>query len=99
MARQFRSTILRDLAQHPSVITTKINQKAFDPPRGVHLAMDMREQRNGGAKDGSTAHPFDPDLICTAQLSNICPIVGQGMLLEETMPCDEEVVRFWTEAC
>ena len=93
MARQFRSTILRDLAQHPSVITTKINQKAFDPPRGVHLAMDMREQRNGGAKDGSTAHPFDPDLVCIAQLSNIRPKAREGILLEEKMPCDEEVVR------
>jgi hypothetical protein len=61
MGRQFRSTILRDLAQHPSIITTKINQKVLST-RSVHLAMDMREERNGGAKDGATAHPFDPDL-------------------------------------
>ena len=95
MARQFRSTILRDLAQHPSVIATKINQKAFDPPRSVHLAMDMREQRSGGAKDGSTAHPFDPDLQCATQVSDICPKARQGMLLEEPMQRVREVVRLF----
>jgi len=93
MARQLTSTILRDLARHSSVITTKINKTAFVPLRSIHLAMDMGGQRNSGEKDGSTAHPFDPDLQCTAQLSNICLTADQGMLLEKPRQCDQKAVR------